>query len=109
MVSKDVLNELFLERTRQDRRWGQQEWPSVMDLPAQEDPCRAYGIPTESVAKASCDAEMRDGTCTWAGIALEEFCEVVSAGDDQSRRVELVQLAAVILAWIECIDRRAGK
>lgn len=46
---------------------------------------------------------------TWTDIALEEFCEAVEAPDDEQRRKELVQLAAVVFAWIEDIDKRSKR
>jgi len=53
-----------------------------------------------------CDKTFADGTGTYAHIALEEFSEVVSEFDIKKRRIELVQLTAVCLAWIESIDRQ---
>jgi hypothetical protein len=37
---------------------------------------------------------------------VEELCEVLSATSEHHRRDELVQLAAVAIAWIESIDRK---
>ena len=56
------------------------------------------------------------GNCTWAHIAVEEMAEAVEAATDAAQgrgvlaalRKELVQLAAVIVAWIEAIDRRGA-
>jgi hypothetical protein len=68
-----------------------------------------YGLPTTVDAQAACDQAHARGELTWAHVAVEELCESVDAPDDVQRREELVQLAAVCVAWIESIDRRLGK
>lgn len=48
----------------------------------------------------------------WLGILVEEVGEVAKAIiDEQAADLdkELVQAAAVIVAWLECIQRRAGR
>jgi len=45
----------------------------------------------------------------WLGVLMEEVGEAAKAlieGKFAHARVELVQCAAVCVAWIECIDRR---
>lgn len=96
-----ILGEVLVERDKQDAKWGEQNWPSTNDA------CRD-AIPDEATAKEACDTAVREGRCTWAHITIEELAEALAAPDDKSRREELVQLAAVVAAWIECIDRRAG-
>ena len=112
-----VLVDVLTERTRQDDKWGVQNHPSV-------DPARVvrsgrsaaeylteyYEIPTARRAQDMCQWYARLGRCTWAHIAVEELCEAVEAAvtSDAACREELVQLAAVIVAWLECIDRRAS-
>jgi hypothetical protein len=46
---------------------------------------------------------------TWLLIALEEVFEALVEDDPVKLRAELVQAAAVLVAWIEAIDRRAGR
>lgn len=121
------------ERVRQDAKWGEQNHPDVdrvltdrgpstyhgMTSPGGCSPARMaeeYGIPTESRAKASCDGAARLGQCTWAHIAVEELAEVIHAatlaqqgrGPEEHVDKELVQLAAVVTAWIEARERRAA-
>lgn len=46
----------------------------------------------------------------WLAILAEEFGEIakeVVEGDEEQQLPELIQLAAVAVAWIECIDRRS--
>lgn len=44
---------------------------------------------------------------TWLLIALEEVFEALAESDPAKLRAELVQSAAVHVAWIEAIDRRS--
>lgn len=95
----DVLAEISDERNRQDKKWGVQDHPSVCDD-------GDFGVVSEETAKTWCDYAAEIGELTWSDIALEEFAEAVHAPNDEKRREELIQLAAVICAWVECIDRR---
>ena len=105
-----ILHEVRLERQSQDLKWGTQTHPSV-DLILQEQGrtgqrmCEEYELPSEDRAKQMCDIHSERGDLTWAHIAVEEMSEVVAAKDDSQRREELVQLAAIVVAWIESIDR----
>lgn len=75
----DAISDVMQERVRQDRKWGEQNHPE--------------GI--------------------WLGILGEEYGEVAKEiAESQARpldmsalREELVQTAAVAVAWIEAIDR----
>ncbi|MGC4107907.1 MAG: hypothetical protein QM753_16410 [Thermomicrobiales bacterium] len=81
MDMQDVLHEVAGERARQDARWGEQN---------QED-------------------------LVWGAILGEEVGEVSRAilddraGKGGNLRDELLQVAAVAVAWVECIDRRARR
>jgi hypothetical protein len=103
-----VIEEIKEERKRQDAKWGVQNHP-CLDLGllnrSPERMCEEYEIPTESRAKQLCDRSFLVGSGTFAHIAVEEMSEVVSAFDIHKRREELIQLAAVCVAWIEKIDR----
>jgi NTP pyrophosphatase (non-canonical NTP hydrolase) len=49
------------------------------------------------------------GGLYWLAIAGEEFGEVARAlveGDEEQVSRELIQLAAVVVAWLECVGRR---
>lgn len=116
-MTDNVLDEVRAERKRQDEIWGEQNHPSFP--PAilsrnEEDRLKIwrmaenYEIPTEERAKHLCNHAEKRGEVTFTHIALEEFCEVVgSCNEPESEtRKELVQLAAVVVAWIEAIDKR---
>jgi hypothetical protein len=118
---ENVLEAIREERRRQDARWGEQNHPSICLVSAAEGRilpitssfdvakvCMDLEIPFDLRAKRACDARAAAGTVTWAHIAVEELSEAVCSVTDAERRKELVQLAAVVAAWIECIDRRAA-
>ncbi len=109
---KEIFEQIKAERKRQDAKWGVQNLPSVCKIltdrvggcsPVRM--CEEYEIPTESRAKQLCDTATRRGELTHAHIVLEELSESVSCLNDADRRVELIQLAATIVKWIENIDR----
>lgn len=100
-----VLAELADERARQDAKWGEQNHPDGtgpdiahgflgrMDEHARHAQLRAQGA-------------AMDGTLTWHLILLEEVYEGMAESDPVALRAELIQVAAVAVAWIEAIDRR---
>ena len=81
MTKPVVLEDVAFERMRQDERWGEQNHEDFV----------------------------------WGAILGEEVGEVSRAmledrfGAGSNLRDELVQVAAVAIAWIECIDRRASR
>lgn len=108
-----VLCEVAAERARQASKWGPQDYPSLCQALLQRDggcsPNRMaeeYEIPSESRAKFLCDTAFDRGEGTYAHVLVEEVSEAVCAMDDATIRGELVQVAAVAVAWVEAIDRR---
>lgn len=79
----DLLTEVAVERERQDMRWGTQD---------HDDP-RWLAILTEELGEV-------------AREVVEELAIPRSRG--YQIREELVQVAAVAVAWLEAIDRRQG-
>lgn len=117
-----VVNEVVEERRRQDAKWGQQDHPSLSAdaggaLKRGHSPAYVIEVPHPGLVKPRVDEMLHSKTCGYADIALEEFTEVVEAaaldardgGNEDRTRTELVQLAAVCVAWVEAIDRRAAK
>lgn len=110
----DVLGDVRDERKRQHRKWGEQNHrdadPVSLDRTGGATPERLADhleIPTEARAKYLCAEAVRTKAANWAVILVEEVAEAVAAiGNDQDLRDELVQVAAVAVAWIEAIDRR---
>lgn len=81
----NVLSEVNAERQKQDEKWGEQ-----------------------------------NHTYQWTSILGEEYGEVCEAmnrvlfGDNKAKahndlRMELIQCAAVCVAWVECLDRNNEK
>ena len=118
-----VLAEIAAERRRQDAKWGEQNHPDadpvILSRLALDGTygtpeavalrlAQEYEIPTAARAKRICQTEAASGGATWIGIAVEEVAEAleaVAAGPD-ALRAELVQAAAVFVAWIGALDRR---
>ena len=106
----DVLYEVFAERERQQVKWGEQNHSSVYPVLTAQQLADHYKIPTADFARNQCEDAFGGGYGTWTDILLEEFCEAVEAGasgyGEKALREELIQVAAVTVAWIEAIDRR---
>lgn len=110
-----VLIEVERERTRQDAKWGPQ---NHRDLPdrwrewgwGREQVAQILVVPTAKEAKDNCDYESDVlQSPTWSHILTEEHAEAIeqaALGDRAKLREELIQVAAVAVAWIEAIDRR---
>lgn len=111
-----VLLDVTTERMMQDRKFGaDRDIPSVYDTsgcdPGNEERILrlVYDTPSEAGAKGVCEDAFARGCGTWAHILVEEVAEAIAAPDDVARRAELVQCAAVCVAWCENIDRRGAK
>lgn len=92
-----ILDEVEAERYRQDEKWGQQNHPNGTGETRQRvdaDECRAV-----------CQRNFARGDGTWHDVLLEEVAEAFAERETAKLREELVQVAAVAVAWIECLDR----
>jgi hypothetical protein len=107
-MTYNVLLQIQAERQRQLKKFGpQNDLPSVSYSGEYGYPAR-FGMPDERWAKANCDDATQRGELTSAHICVEELSEAIQAKNDADRRVELVQLATCVMAWIERIDRKAA-
>lgn len=100
VVTNRVLSEVLAERVVQDTKWGEQNHPDGtggLHYAAMADEARSM---CEHVAKG------REGGPRWALILLEEAYEALTEADPARLRAELIQVAAVAVAWVEAIDRR---
>lgn len=95
-----ILNEIGLERERQDAKWGEQNHPDGTNNKWAE---VATGM------KLKCDSKSNRGQLTFRDIFEEEIWEAYAETDPDLLRAELVQCAAVLVNWIGAIDRRKGK
>jgi len=98
MSTVAVLREINLERRRQDAKWGEQNHPDGTGGPGRDHDA--------DVARKECQRQFAEGTGTWLDILDEEIAEAYAEKDPAKLRAELIQSAAVIVAWIESIDRR---
>lgn len=116
-ATDDVLTEVANERVRQLRKWGRQDHLPSLDTVLLNRPgsCTAqrmaeeYEVPTAVRAKFTTGIKAKRGDLTYADVLVEEVCEAIAElGDERSMRNELIQVAAVAVAWVEAIDKRLG-
>lgn len=111
-----VLNEVLRERRRQEEKWGEQNHPSgtgvghvqqlVDGMKAERE--KTHGLATlGEYARNLTDALAKGGGLTYSEILWEEVCEAMEEADSARLRLELVQVAAVAVAWVERLDRAA--
>lgn len=108
-TTQPVLNEVLAERIRQDEKWGEQNWPSFNERIAPAHRPLYYGIIEEGAAKWRTEHRFKERAGSYADIFIEEVAESIEAETEELLREELVQVAAVAVAWIEAIDRRKAK
>lgn len=94
-----VLDDVAAERAAQTAKWGEQNHPDGTNA-------REYGE-ARDFYRMQCDISAERKETTWRHILLEETYEAFAESDPVKLRRELVQVAAVVVAWIESIDRRA--
>lgn len=94
-----ILAEIAEERARQDTKWGEQNHPDGTSRGA------AF---LADRARRACQKAAAEGKVTWRHIFDEEWAEAFAEEDPAKLRAELVQVAAVAVAWIEAIDRRTA-
>lgn len=100
---ESIFQEIHDERERQDAKRGEQNHPVRDEEMASEFEQAA------KTAKWACDVLSSAGCVTWHNILFEECCEVFAESDPARQREELIQVAAVAISIIECIDRKAGQ
>lgn len=106
------------ERERQIKRWGSVNHPDVCPTlarrPGGSTPERYANdleIPTPGRARFGVARAGEMGRMNWAVILVEELAEAVEAaalGERGDLRRELVQVAAVAVAWLESLAARGG-
>ncbi|MFY1588974.1 hypothetical protein ACN267_31290 [Micromonospora sp. WMMD734] len=94
-----VLYEIARERSRQDAKWGEQNHPDGTGRDYAED---------ARIARNACQYAALNDRVTWRHILGEEVTEALAETDTAALREELLQVAAVAVAWVEAIDRRTA-
>lgn len=95
--SAAVLEEVSHERLRQDAKWGEQNHRNGTG-----------GMVARRVAtkfRKECERAFEAGRGSWREILLEEVYEALAESTPEGLRSELIQVAAVAVAWVEKIDR----
>lgn len=97
-TSWNVCRDVLKERVRQDEKWGQQNHPDGTGGRPMIEAANEQRLRTDLLAES--------GLLDWRSILLEEVYEALAEEDPVKLREELVQVAAVAVAWVEAIDRR---
>jgi hypothetical protein len=98
MMDHAVVDDVLKERRAQDRKWGEQNHSDGTGGDT-------FEIMREH-SRSRCQALAADGTVTWEAIATEEYFEALAETDEEKLETELIQLQAVLTAWVGCIRRR---
>jgi len=107
-----IMTEILKEVKSQRVKWGEQNHPSL-DPHLERSGGRGeamnayYKIPSEELAKQLVTRALKNDRLTWAHIAIEELCEAIGAKSGPDMRAELIQTAAVLVSWINSIDRNS--
>ena len=108
MKLKAILEEVMAERQRQDEKWGEQNHPLLAGKASDWPFVRNTLAGIAEITRETNDTHVQEGTLGWRTILQEEVLEAFAEEDIMNARAELVQVAAVAVAIIECIDRNAG-
>lgn len=100
-----ILKEIYEERKKQDDKWGEQNHPITGESPwFARNQCNEL--------REQCEARFMAGDGDWNDILQEEVWEALAdaaEGNMKGCRKELIQVAAVVVAMIENIDREEAK
>lgn len=97
-IAISVCYEVVEERIKQDHKWGEQNHPDGTG--------GASNALISKQTRRNTDAAFQRGEGTWRHILQEEVWEAFAESDPKRLREELIQVAAVAVAWVEAIDRR---
>jgi hypothetical protein len=98
-ITRNALADVFLERVFQNGKWGEQHHKDVS-----HDSNRAAFAALAKTYQHINDTNLAHPD--WSNILLEEVYEALAEQETASMRQELVQVAAVAVAWIEDLDSR---
>jgi hypothetical protein len=112
-ATRQLLDRLLEERTRQDEKWGVQNHP--MHYAGSQRDAEHYRKEAEfwkklneyRVQRRTEQGVPADRRCAWDGIILEEICEGLAEERPGLQFTELLQATAVGLVMIDMIDRQA--
>lgn len=99
-VVAEILADVADERLRQLRMWGVQRHLDLSPTTRRDAPF------VEARTRAYNQDAANDGVSTWDGILLEEVYEALNAPTPELMAKELVEVAAVAVAWVEDLRSR---
>jgi len=102
MKQLQIMQEVMLERGRQDLMWGTQEH----DIKPHKNTDSRYFIEKAEKCKKEYEIASKNGIVTWYHILKEEFYEIFAENEPSRQRHELIQVMAVAMAMVEYLDRR---
>jgi hypothetical protein len=109
----NILDLIASERAAQDYKWGEQnhqDLASEIGMSIDSDTVRVMYASQAALHKRLNDARVKQGDIAWDSILLEEVYEALELAGDPSKASELadelVQVAAVAVAWVEALKRR---
>lgn len=97
-AAEDAIADVCSERRCQHAKWGPQDHPDGTGGPAAKQ--------AADDARAVCQRHFAAGQGSWADILLEEVYEALAEEHHGKLRDELIQVAAVAVAWAEALDQR---
>lgn len=101
-LTQSVLADVLAERRRQVEHWGDQA--RLRNGTGQS--LQLFGWDPAALAKAARQRVSRRRD--WFSILLEGVFEALGESDRAKLRTEVLQVAAVAVAWIEKLDREEG-
>lgn len=108
-----VLTEVVTERDRQDTRWGEQNHQDTRYVHDEHNVAeRRMAVLRTKTARENYTAGVLAEKINWSDILNEEVCEALEEAAfkrEERLREELIQVAAVAVAWIQAIDRRTAE
>lgn len=93
-----TLGSVLAENVRQVKKWGIQHHPDGTG--------NAGYVVLADEAKRLADQAHENGTLTWRHILQEEYLEALAESDPEKLAEELVQVAAVAVAWLVDLQSR---
>ncbi len=98
MSRAKVLVAVNHERKAQDSKWGEQNHPDGTGA--------LHWRVASNESRRLTDLEAKSDNLAWLAILREEVYEAFAESDPQRLKEELIQVAAVAVAWVEAIERR---
>ena len=98
-----VVRDLLVRRAKNHAKWGPQHHPGGAFLKGPTGGTwQVVGAHLENIARTQLE---KHHSVSWSAILAEEVGEALVAGTPEQIRSELLDVAAVCIAWAEDIDR----